>query len=240
MNNLVTLSLSEVDKAPTSLGSGVHKIICLTTDKFYIGGTRDLRARWKEHRSTLRKNRHSSPKLQQAFNAYGESNFIVAIIEFCPRTELKQREQHYLDLYTPHETGYNILPSAQSLRGRKWPAEACRKKSIRMRGNTLSLGRKHSTETLAKIRASNSRRIISQETKEKMRFKKLGKPLSVEHRAKLSAALKGRDMSEVRALSSANKKGCVKPVEQRAKISATLIKQYEGNRILTGCCSRFN
>jgi group I intron endonuclease len=232
----ISARFSDLVLVPTGLGSGVYKITCIIEDKFYLGGTRNIRARWKEHLNALRRNRHSSPKLQQAFNAHGEGSFLLSVVELCPRLDLKNKEQFYLDLWKPYRCGYNLLPSAHSLQGTKWSKEHRDRQRQSMIGNTLSLGRKHTKETLIEIAESNSRRIISQQTRLKMRLNKLGKPLSTAHKLKLSAALKGRKPVAAIAASSVNKPGTAKSLEQRVKISNTL-KNYYAKNPPNGCCA---
>lgn len=53
----------------------IYHIKCETTGKEYIGITEDIRRRFNHHRSDLRLNKHHSPKLQAAWNYYGEEDF---------------------------------------------------------------------------------------------------------------------------------------------------------------------
>jgi len=59
---------------------------------------------------------HTNPKLQHAWNFYGEANFTFELIEkIKPESKLLlEREQHYLDLLKPYEReiGYNICPTS--------------------------------------------------------------------------------------------------------------------------------
>lgn len=79
---------------------GIYQIICKTTGKKYIGSTwRGFSQRFKRHKRELQKNRHSSPKLQNAWNKYGENDFLFQIIDILEKDAdlCKKREQEYFD-----------------------------------------------------------------------------------------------------------------------------------------------
>jgi group I intron endonuclease len=94
--------------------SGVYKITNAKNGKFYIGSAKDIDRRWWEHKNDLKKNKHINPKLQHAWDFYGETNFDFIILENTDETVLVQREQFYLDMFKPYmrDIGYNITPTA--------------------------------------------------------------------------------------------------------------------------------
>lgn len=84
---------TELKKKP-----GIYKISCTETDKVYIGESVDISRRMQKHFSLLRKNKHSNPILQNIFNKYGESTFVVEVLEYTSfngELELKKLEQFY-------------------------------------------------------------------------------------------------------------------------------------------------
>jgi group I intron endonuclease len=85
--------------------SGIYKIVNIKNNKFYVGSSKNLMNRWKEHSYSLRKNKHINCILQRAWNKYGEQSFNFEIIESCSPYLLYEREQFYLDLLKPP---YNI------------------------------------------------------------------------------------------------------------------------------------
>ena len=98
--------------------SGIYKITNTVNGRFYIGSSADIDNRWEvEHRYKLRKGTHENPKLQNAWNFYGEEKFIIEQIEIVePKSELLlEREQYYLSIFRPYERtiGYNICPTAK-------------------------------------------------------------------------------------------------------------------------------
>jgi group I intron endonuclease len=69
------------------------------------------------HKRDLNAGKHINPKLQHAWNCYGEKSFILEIVEDVPPNPkiLFERENHYLSTLKPHVrgVGYNICPTAQ-------------------------------------------------------------------------------------------------------------------------------
>lgn len=88
-----------------SKSSCIYKITNIINGKFYIGSTIHYNIRINCHFSSLRKKRHNNEYLQNAFNKYGEENFISEILEICEPSRLREIEQLYLDKFKPQ---YNI------------------------------------------------------------------------------------------------------------------------------------
>jgi predicted GIY-YIG superfamily endonuclease/ribosomal protein S26 len=87
----------------------IYYIINNTTNKRYVGITTDYKRRWNKHKSELRRNCHHSSKLQNAWNKYGEEDFIwfkkeVTIEKYEDLLELEIKEIAYYDSYN---NGYN-------------------------------------------------------------------------------------------------------------------------------------
>lgn len=92
--------------------------------------------------------------INRALLKYGYSSFSLEILEYCDKDETLKRENYYLKLLKPD---YNTAKDALA----------------------PMLGRKHSAETLEKLREINT-----------------NKTMSVEARAKISAFQKGRKLTE--------------------------------------------
>ena len=89
---------------------GVYKITNLVNGKFYIGSSKNIMKRFKEHKSDLNEQMHDNLHLQNAWNQYGEGNFKFEIIEECEPSMQFEREQFYLNAFNPFEdNGYNIV-----------------------------------------------------------------------------------------------------------------------------------
>ena len=89
---------------------GVYKIINTENGKVYIGSSKDIDRRWREHVRELELNTHINAHLQNAWNKYGKKSFKFEVIEQCDEQKRYEREQHYIDLYKPfQDNGYNIV-----------------------------------------------------------------------------------------------------------------------------------
>ncbi len=89
--------------------SGIYKITNLVNNKFYIGSSCNLKNREWQHFNQLKRNKHSSSKLQNSYNKHGKNNFKFEIIAICPDIYLVKLEQWFLDNLKPH---YNICKKA--------------------------------------------------------------------------------------------------------------------------------
>jgi len=111
----------------------IYEIRNTTNNKRYVGSTVSGNRRKSLHFHSLRKGKHHSRYLQNAFNKYGEGVFFFSIIEDdIPQDYLIEREQYWLDKLQPE---YNIAKKAYSC-----------------------LGIKHSDEAKAKCKAAHERR----------------------------------------------------------------------------------
>ena len=89
---------------------GVYKIVNIINGKIYIGSSKDIDRRWNEHIRVLELNTHNNQHLQNAWNKYGRNNFKFEVIEQCDEDKQFEREQYYIDLYSPfQDKGYNIV-----------------------------------------------------------------------------------------------------------------------------------
>ena len=126
---------------------GIYKIINQVNGKIYIGGTKNIQNRWRQHKSALRNGKHHNPHLQNAFNKYDISNFKFTIIEEVKSVEnLVDREQYFLDTLEPE---YNIIPKADH---HEISEETKRKIGKANKGNELSEDRKKKMSEAAKKR----------------------------------------------------------------------------------------
>jgi group I intron endonuclease len=91
---------------------GIYVIRCKTTNKAYIGSSKNIRLRWNAHRYKLRKGIHHSKKLQHAWNKYGEESFEFIVAEEVIDGLLSVFEQIYINKFNACKDGYNILTHA--------------------------------------------------------------------------------------------------------------------------------
>lgn len=93
--------------------SGIYQIRNLINNKLYIGSAVNLRERkLLRHLKQLRNGTHHNEHLQNAFNKYGEKNFVFEIIEFCSTKDILNQEQYWIDTMgvLDRQKGYNIRP----------------------------------------------------------------------------------------------------------------------------------
>lgn len=153
--NLFTYKLSEFKKL-----SGVYKIACTATGKFYIGSAKDIQHRLARHKSDLSRNVHHNALLQRAVNKYGKDMFEFEILEFIDDTEsLLKREQYYLDTLNPCDinVGFNLAVEAGSRLGVPVTEETKAKIS-----KTLT-GRKHTEDTKLKMSGAHKGKKLPEE-----------------------------------------------------------------------------
>jgi group I intron endonuclease len=184
---------------------GIYAITCLLSGKCYVGSAVDLWGRFRAHLSDLRLNKHRGPRLQNAWNKYGEEAFSYEILEFGDdKFALIEREQLYIDLLGAAGVwGYNTAPTAGSMAGYRHTPESLAKMSAAHKARPVSehlaagrlLRPGHSAATRVKLRErALARAPMSQATRDKLSAAGIGRknPASPETRIKMSIAAKNR------------------------------------------------
>lgn len=206
--------------------SGIYQITNTVTGKIYVGSAVDFGGRWRNHRWRLKRGDHHSPKLQAAWNKYGEPAFEFLVIERVPVDVLIEREQYWIDTLAPF---YNIAPTAGSRLGMKHSADERAKMAIRSANI--------SQETREKMAAAKRGRKASEETKRRMSLVRIGRKHTEESKRKLALASTGkqnalgfRHSDEAKARISALHKGRVLTPEHRKKLSESHLGQSPSNK----------
>lgn len=178
--------------------SGIYRIE-LGNGWFYIGSTKNLILREKQHQRELKLGSHKNNIAQSCWNKYQVFEFVI--LENCVISNLISREQFYLDKHFHNPKNVNIC---------------------RVAGSVMT-GLTHSAESRKKM--SNARQLrkpASIETREKMSASMKGRVFSASHCAKLSSAARGKIVSaETRAKLSKINIGKTHSAESRAKQSAS-------------------
>jgi len=188
--------------------------------KRYIGKTtKSFRERLKRH---LEDSLHNSNcYFHRAIRKYGIDSFQFRILANVENyAELNELEKQFILKYktSDHQFGYNQTLGGDGLH----PNDEIRKKM-----SNSQIGKKHSQKQTEKIRIANIGKIRSPEIREKLSIAKkginnpmFGKSLSVEHRRKMSIALRNPSEETRKKLSNAGK-GRIISIETRKKISNT-------------------
>lgn len=150
--------------------SAVYAIVNKETGKMYIGGSKDIKTRWRLHKADLNRGEHYNGELQEDWNKYGSNTFVLEILKKVQVQDLNRCETKYLKSLHPL---YNIKLTANG--GHFVPPETRRKMSF-----------------VKRQRGSN----ISQETRSKISRALKGNTFTKEHCDNISKALKGREFSE--------------------------------------------
>jgi group I intron endonuclease len=166
--------------------SGIYKITDKHNGFIYIGSSKNIPNRWKQHKWVLNRGTHHSKHLQNSWNKYGADSFTWEILEECAadKETLLAREQHYIDSLNPQ---YNNAPKAGSRLGSKASDETKARMSASMKGKNTA-PKSDETKRKLSLACSNPPEII----REKMRQSKLGTNHSEETKARMSAAHTGK------------------------------------------------
>lgn len=107
---------SNVDKVKDNItdynGPGIYAIENRRTGKAYVGSTTEIRRRLLVHLNHLRKEDHTTRRLQYAWKASGEAAFEFKILEKVPEAELSVAEQKWMNKYNDAGLLYNAVKTA--------------------------------------------------------------------------------------------------------------------------------
>lgn len=88
--------------------SCIYAIKCLENGTYYIGQTKNVYRRLREHVRDLRENRSHNPLLQSDYNKYGEDSFDYEIL-YISNDNLDEKEIEFVNKYREMNSCYNIL-----------------------------------------------------------------------------------------------------------------------------------
>jgi group I intron endonuclease len=162
----------------------IYRITNMANGKFYIGSAESFARREWQHKYALRRNEHKNPRLQAAWNKYGEEMFVFEVIEEIPEGgDQLVCEDKWLRGCVGKPECYNVNTLATAPRlGLTLSEESKAQLSVNRKG-------KHAGE--AHYRYGKT---VSEETKAKIgnaqrgRPKAPGRKVSEEGRAKIRAA----------------------------------------------------
>ena len=197
----------------------VYKIIHAASGRAYVGMTSvGARKRWYRH---VRAAQTGTTPIAKAIRDHGAGAFRLEIIEAVSTYEIAiARETYWIAEHKKLPSGvYNIFRSGGGSSASDKTRAA--KEPPRSVGEKFRLRRAKKSGPHIKAKPELQPRSI--ETRAKLRAANLGKTLSEEHRAKLSAAKRGKKRqplsSETRAKIGAAHRGKKLSAEHRAKVS---------------------
>lgn len=175
--------------------SGVYAIVNKLNGKMYIGSSVDLHKRERQHFRELSNGTHRNRYLQRSFNKHGKDAFEFNVLICCSRETLLSHEQNLIDNLKPE---YNIYKTAGSPQGYTHPEEVRKKISTALLGNSYSAKKHvpHSDETKRKMALAHQMSNAMKANLEKLHAARVGKPLSMETRMRISESHKGKQASE--------------------------------------------
>jgi len=156
---------------------GIYAIRNVLNGKVYVGQSVNIASRWRDHRKQLGRGRRSH--LYEAMRKYGIESFQFEVLEQCAPEDLNAKEAVWMHKLQCRTLGYNIIPAGQH--GRVMDATAREAIAARLRG------RKRPPEVVEKVRRAKLGDRHSEATKRLLSKLGIGRVVSAETRAKLSA-----------------------------------------------------
>lgn len=142
----------------------IYRITNMANNHFYIGSAEAFPRREWQHKYALRRNEHKNPRLQAAWNKYGEEMFVFEVVEeVAPDRNAFDIENTYLMRVVGQADCYNINTDAVGMR----------------------TGIAHTEETKAKVSANRKGKAAG---KDHYRY---GKTVSEDVRKKIGDAQRG-------------------------------------------------
>ena len=87
--------------------SGIYKITNTITGDFYIGSSKNVKRRWREHRCKSSWKKYSNNPLYLDMKKYGLDKFELEILEEVEIDKLKEKEQEFIETLKPTYNNIN-------------------------------------------------------------------------------------------------------------------------------------
>ena len=87
--------------------SGVYKITNTITGDFYIGSSKDVKRRWRQHKRPSVWKKYANNPLYKDMQKYGLDKFELQILEETKSGQLKEMEQWFIETLKPTYNNYN-------------------------------------------------------------------------------------------------------------------------------------
>jgi hypothetical protein len=145
----------------------------------------DCKNRWSHHKFCLKEGVHCNPHLQRAWNKYGEQAFeFYIVLEMAGSTPEERQQAEKLEIlkHKNHCFNINLEPGLNPMR----------LESVRLKMSATRKGKRHTEETILKMKG----RIFTAEHRSNLRQAMVGKKLSEEHKRKVGVARTGKKHTE--------------------------------------------
>ena len=88
---------------------GVYKITNTVTGDFYIGSSKDVKRRWRDHKCHSVWKNYPNKQLYQDMQKYGIDKFDFQVIEEVESEYLKETEQKFIETLKPTYNRINFI-----------------------------------------------------------------------------------------------------------------------------------
>lgn len=141
--------------------TGIYKVTS-PIGRVYIGQSVNISSRFRRYRSMSVKTKGQT-KLWRSLSKHGSENHTYEILEICDESVLNERERYYQEYFDCVDNGLNCKYTNTSDKSGKVSKETLLKMSKAAMGNKNWLGKNHSEETKNKIRMKALGRKFSDE-----------------------------------------------------------------------------
>jgi len=208
--------------------SGIYRITNTVNGKVYIGSSKDMAARCRNHRWALNAGTHGNSHLQAAWNKYGPESFEFGVFLECSDESLLSEEQGAISTCRSFDrnAGYNMKTAVRVemreetkkkigdiQRGKSKPPfsdEHCRNISKAARARSLSTflrGIEHPRHGVKITEDQRKKLSIAHEgIWSRAKHPMLGKHQSADTKRKMSEAKKGKPWTEARRTAQIKRK----------------------------------
>lgn len=194
----------------------IYAIRQISTGIVYVGSSVHTRRRWYQHRSDLKKGCHHAPWLQRAWTKHGTVDFEFELLEVRETVDgLIEREVYWLAQFdrtfnnAQPDSSRGVFVHGEETKQRMSESQRARFAKTPMGPLTedhmkrFREGKKNHVFTpeqrMRMSIAAKARPPVSDETRERLRqanYRRIYSPLSVEHKALISDAHRGKALSE--------------------------------------------
>ena len=187
--------------------TGIYLVTNKVNGHQYVGQSVDIKRRWMEHTcpSSINNNR----TINKAYRKYGKENFVYEVLEECSESELDEREIYWIEKLHPV---YNMNKGGVGNKGHHHSLDTRNLLSVKARKQWDELSdedkKKRITHNLVGPPKGHK---VSNEVREKLRKKNLGKKIPESIRRKISESNKGKNdnKSHYKTLIALNDEGVI-------------------------------